>query len=106
MNNNMGIFLEAISLKRQVNIKINSKEKGIIERVCVPFDFGPSRRYKDGLDRFHFFDLNSPEGKHNLSILPEQLIEINLLTIAFNPADYITWSPINWFIQRDWGKFS
>jgi len=106
MEKHYDIFLEAIHLKRLLKIKFNSKEKGIIERTCVPFDFGPSRRSKDGFDKFHLYDLDSPDGKHTLSILPEQLLEIELLNIEFNPADYITWSPINWFTKRDWGKFS
>lgn len=106
MKNHLDVLLDAINLKKQVKIKFNSYEKGIIERKCIPFDFGPSRRYKDGLDRFHFYDLNSPDGKHNLSILPDQLIEIELLYSDFKPSDYVTWSPTNWIINRDWGQFS
>lgn len=98
-------FLFAINEMLITEITFKSAEKGIITRLCIPFDFGPSRRYKDGLDRYHFYDLNSPEGKHNLSILPEQLISITLTDNNFNPSDYITWSP-NWFVKRDWGIYS
>ncbi len=98
-------FKTAIDLKKKVELTFNSKEKGIIKRCCIPFDFGPSRRYNDKLSRFHFYDLNSPEGKHNLAILPNQVIKIEILEEAFLPKDYITWRP-NWFISRDWGKFS
>ncbi len=62
-------------------------------------------KYKDGLNRFHFLDLDSPDGKHNLSILPEQLIDLSILEVIFNPADYINWTP-KWHIARDWGKYS
>jgi hypothetical protein len=98
-------FLEAINNKLILQITFDSKEKGIIKRTCIPFDFGPSRKYKDGLDRYHFLDLDSPDGKHNLSILPDQVLNITLTNNTFNPADYISWTP-NWHISRDWGEFS
>ena len=99
------VFIESIHGLRLVKIQCNSQEKGMIERICVPFDHGPSRRYKDGLDRFHFYDLDSPDGKHNLSILPEQLIAIEILETLFDPETYVTWTP-NWIVKRDWGRFS
>ncbi len=99
-------FINAIHRKRIVKVTFSSKEKGVITRRCVPFDFGPSKRYKDGRDRFHFYDLDSPEGKHNLSILPEQLISIEILEQSFDPQIYVTWSPVSWFVERDWGLCS
>ena len=98
-------FIEAIDSTKLVSVTVNSKEKGIIKRTCVPFDFGPSRKYKDGLDRYHLLDLDSPDGPHNLSILPDQLIDLEVLGKVFDPADYINWSP-NWHLARDWGKYS
>ncbi len=98
------IFIKAIHEKKRVRVKVNSEEKGIIVRECIPFDFGPSRRYKDGNNRYHFWDLDSPDGSHNLSILPNQLIEIEILDESFIPKDYITWpAPYDWFVKRDWG---
>ncbi len=103
--NNKSLFLEAIHNKRIVKIKFNSKEKWVIVRYCIPFDFWPSRKFKDSEDRYHFWDLDSPEKKHNLSILPIQLLEIWLTDDSFFPWDYVKWQP-NWFIQREWGKYS
>ena len=99
------IFLQAINDKRIVNLTFDSYEKGIITRRCIPFDFGPSRKYKDGCDRYHFYDLDSPDGNHNLSILPDQVNEISITETNFNPGDIITWKT-NWFVKRDWGQFS
>ncbi len=99
-------MITAINGLKMIELTFNSKEKGKITRVCIPFDIGPSKKYKDGLNRFHFYDLNSPEGKHNLSILPHQIFKIEILDEIFNPGDYITWSPINWIISRNWGKYS
>lgn len=99
------LFLKAIHEKRVVEIVFNSIEKGIITRKCIPFDYGPSRKYNDGSDRYHFYDLNSPDGRHNLSIQPGQLLKIALLGESFEPSIYVTWKP-RWFVSRDWGEFS
>lgn len=100
------IFINAINQKLIVKVRINTIEKGIIERQCVPFDYGLGARIKDGLERYHFYDLDSPEGKHNLSILPSQLIEITLTGKTFEPGDYVTWKAIKWIVKRDWGVYS
>ncbi len=101
-------FLSAIDQRKIVAIKFDSKEKGIITRLCIPFDFGPSnRKLEPNPHRYHFYDLDSPEGKHNLSILPEQLLEITLTEKSFLPEDYVTWNPpYKWHIERNWGKYS
>lgn len=100
------VFLQGINEKKCVTVIFEAKEDGMPRtRKCIPFDYGESRRYKDGKERFHFYDLSSPDGKHNLSILPEQIHKIELLQETFNPADYVTWSP-SWLIARDWGNFS
>jgi hypothetical protein len=101
----LDLFLQAINQRRNVHVTVNTDQKGIIQRLCIPFDYGPSRKYKDGLDRYHFYDLDSPDGIHNLSILPEQLIEIKLTEVSFDPANYVTWKP-NWIVKRDWGVYS
>ncbi len=99
------LFLEAIQEKRIVKITFNSKAKGIIIRKCIPFDFGPSRRSHDKSDKYHFYDLDSPDGNHNLSVAESQLMKIELTKDIFDPQEYITWEP-NWFIKRDWGRYS
>lgn len=99
------LFIASIERKLILIVKVSSKEKGLITRNCIPYDFGPSRKYKDELNRYHFYDLDSPDGKHNLSILPEQLEELTLTELIFDPANYITWKT-EWFIKRDWGIYS
>ena len=105
-NQSHDVFLQAITERKKIQVKFNSKGKGIIQRICIPFDFGPWRKnLKINPDRYHLHDLDSPEGAHTLSILPEQVIEIKLSTETFNPADYITWETSR-FVQRDWGVYS
>lgn len=103
--NKLDTFIKAIHEKRMLKVKVNSIEKGIILRKCIPFDYGPSRKYNDKQNRHHFYDLDSPNGSHNLSILPSQLITIEILDETFDPKDYITWQP-KWIVSRDWGNFS
>lgn len=99
------LLTDAIRRKIILLLTFNAKEKGPVTRKCVPFDFGPSARAKDKINRYHFYDLDSPDGHHNLSIREEQIIDMKLTIEHFDPADYVKWTP-KWFIERDWGKFS
>lgn len=99
------IFLQSIAGKNIIELCFDSYEKGKITRKCIPFDFGPSRKYKDGNDRYHFYDLDSPDGNHNLSILPNQILDIILSEEVFEPGDYVKWTP-NWHVSREWGIHS
>ncbi|WP_436904818.1 hypothetical protein [Acinetobacter johnsonii] len=104
-------FLNAINEKRRVKVVFYSKEDGMnIERICAPMDFGPSRKFKDGLDRFHLWDYYPDQGKkpHPLPLTPSQIVSITLMAEHFDPAEFITWnvktSP--WHYSRDWGQYS
>jgi hypothetical protein len=101
-------FIDSIQNKKCVRVTFDSHEKGIIQRKCIPFDFAISRRYKDGVQRFHFYDLESPDGNHNLSLLPPQLISLDVLNEYFEPSDYVTWDTqkSRWSVSRDWGIHS
>jgi hypothetical protein len=101
-------FVDGLHGTRKVLLTFFSKEDGgHLVRTCAPMDFGPSRRAKDGLDRYHFWDYDSDKKPHALSLLPEQVVRIELLEERFDPAEFVTWdlgrSP--WFLSRDWGRF-
>jgi len=102
---NYDIFLQAIQQKKVVQAQVNTLSKGIIIRKCIPFDYGTGRGLKKGEQGFHFLDLDSPDGRHNLPVEPERLLSIQLLNEIFDPADYVTWTP-TWQVKRDWGKYS
>ncbi len=107
MYNHLDNFLKAIDNKLKVKITFNSKDRGQITRFCIPFDFGPSQK-KDSLDRsskYHVFDLNSPEGRHNLSINPNTVVDIEILEESFEPSEFVKWTP-SWIYARDWGIYS
>lgn len=98
-------FLRAIHEKKKIQLTFNSKEKGTITRNCIPFDYGPTKAYSDNKDRYHFYDLNSPEGKHVLLLKPEQIVNIKIIDECFEPGDYVHWKT-RWHMNRDWGKYS
>ena len=101
-------FIAAIRERKIVIITFYAQDEGRNKtRKCIPFDYGPSR--KKGLDErpdlYHFYNLDSPKGSHNLSIQPEQLESLTITDESFDPAEYVNWEP-NWYIERDWGEYS
>lgn len=101
-------FLRAIDNKLKVRITFDSKAKGRITRVCIPFDFGPSQKENaiDKSDKYHLWDLESPEGdSHNLSVAFDKIISLEVLNEGFDPGDFVSWEP-KWIYQRDWGTLS
>jgi hypothetical protein len=102
---NEEVMKKAIKEKKIVEISVNTLEKGMITRKCIPFDIGTSNKYKDGVVRYHFLTLDSPDGKHNLSVLLKDINYIKTLDEYFNPEDHINWQP-KWKLPRDWGKYS
>ena len=101
------ILIDSINKKVKVNVKFIDKSKGneIQSRLCIPFDYGPSKTSNDKSDKFQFYDLSRHRGSHILSKLPEEIIDIIQTEDRFEPADYVKWTP-HWIIPRDWGDFS
>jgi|SRR6218665_305285 len=99
------LFKRAILEKKKIKIKFIPASGDERERFCIPFDIGPSRKYQQPNLRYHMYDLNSPKGPHNLSILPEKITYIELLDEEFDPGTYIKWKP-EWLFPRDWGLYS
>jgi len=104
-NDNYVKFILAVKDKKVVKITIETKEEGPVTRTCIPFDFGANKKYKDGLDRYYFYALDSPDGRKDLPILENKLISLEILKDKFEPEDYVTWDP-NWILKRDWGSYS
>lgn len=102
-------FIGAIHSKNKIRLTFFSKEDGRnLVRTCAPMDFGPSRRAIDQSDRYHFWDYDSDTKRHTLSLLSEQVINIEILPQTFEPSEFVTWdtSTSQWFVSRDWGIYS
>ena len=109
MHSDHQTFVTAIHSKKKLKLTFFSKQdRGQLIRMCAPMDFGPSRRAKNKLDRYHFWDYESDTRKPVLSLLPEQIIQIQSIEESFDPIEFMTLdvkqSP--WFLQRNWGVLS
>lgn len=99
-------FIKAIHDKTKIRLTFYSKQdRESLVRLCAPMDYGAGSRTKDKSDRFHLWDYESATSYHPLSLLPSQIINMNFLDEAFEPSEFISWTP-NWIIKRDWGIHS
>lgn len=107
MHQDHPVFIEALEAKQRVTLTFASKEDGgqHLVRACAPMDFGPSKIAKDQSDRYHLWDYDSDTTRHTLSLLPIQVVSIELTDEEFDPAEFITWDP-DWHHPRDWGEYS
>lgn len=99
-------FIQAIHSKTKIRLTFASREDGHnLTRLCAPMDFGPSRRAHNQEDRFHFWDYESDQTNHVLSILPNQVVNMEFTSEVFDPSEFVTWQT-NWIVARDWGQYS
>lgn len=99
-------FIQSIHNKQKVRITFFSVTDGHNKtRLCAPLDFGPKARAKDQSNRYHLWDYESENGFHPLSIFPDDIVTIDFLDEPFD-LSFITWTKINWHIQRNWGHLS
>ena len=100
-------FVTALTTKKKVMLTFRSRKAGtILFRTCAPMDFGPSYRTKDRLYRYRFWDFDSDQKHRVLSLLPNEIVSIEPLDESFDPAEFVTWPTISWFLPRDWGQYS
>jgi len=99
-------FITAIQNKTKICLTFRSKEDGHnLVRLCAPMDYGPSRRAHNKNDRFHLWDYESDQKNHALSLLPNQIVNMEFISETFDPSEFVTWET-NWFVFRDWGRYS
>ncbi len=107
MHRDHATFISALEARKKVKLTFFSKEDDHeVVRTCAPMDYGPSRRARDGFDRYHFWDYDDPDQQpHTLSLRPEQITSIQATDEHFDPSEFVTWPPA-WFHPRDWGTYS
>ncbi|MGD0351543.1 MAG: hypothetical protein ABSB84_14705 [Verrucomicrobiota bacterium] len=97
-------FIEAIHAKKKVCVRFYSKaDSGVLDRVCAPMDYGPGGEIKDGLNRYWLWDYASNTGPHTLGLVPQQIVDLQVLGEVFDPAQ-LDVRPPQWSIPRDWGS--
>jgi hypothetical protein len=99
-------FIEAIGEKKKVSLRLYSKaDSGVIDLVCAPLDYGQGGGIPDGVNRYSLWDYTSNNGSHNLRLLPEQILDLSVLGVVFDPAEFGVPTPA-WSIPRNWGSQS
>lgn len=96
-------FIEALLGKKKVSVRFYSAaDSGVVDRVCAPMDYGPGSGSPDGLHRYWLWDYSSNTGTHPLGLLPQQIVDLQVLGLVFEPADFVdnAWP---WAIPREWG---
>jgi hypothetical protein len=100
-------FIEALNEKKKVRVRFYSPaDSGVVDRVCAPMDYGPGNAASaDGLHRYWLWDCAGTAGVADRGLLPEQVVELQVLGETFDPADFgdHAWP---WAIARDWGSQS
>jgi PAS domain S-box-containing protein len=104
-------FIEAIEEKHKVSLRFHSKaDNGAMDLVCAPMDYGPGAGIygpgggiPDGLIRYWLWDYKSNTGSHTLGLVPEQIVDLQVLGEVFDPAEFGV-RPWQWSIPRDWGS--
>jgi hypothetical protein len=96
-------FIEAIHEKKKVSVQFYSAaDNGVLDRVCGPLDYGPGGGIPDGLNRYWLWDYSSNTGTHTLGLLPQQIVDLQVLGEVFDPAAFGV-TPWPWAIPRSWG---
>ena len=99
-------FIEALHEKKKVRVRFYSKaDSGVLDLVCAPMDYGPGSEIKDGLNRYWLWDIGSNAGSHTLGLVPQQVVDLQVLGEVFDPAVFGV-RPWQWSIPRDWGSWS
>jgi hypothetical protein len=97
-------FIAAIEEKKKVCLRFYSRaDSGVIDLVCAPLDYGPGIGIPDGVNRYSLWDYTSNNGSHTLSLLPEQILGLQVLGEAFDPAEFGV-RPSPWLVPRTWGS--
>lgn len=82
-------FIEAIKDRKKVSVRFYSKpDSGVLDRVCAPMDYGPGEN-PDGLNRYWLWDYASETGSHTLGLVPQQIVDLQVLGDVFNPSEFV-----------------
>ncbi len=84
---NHSSFLEALNEKKKVRVRLYSvADNGVVDRVCAPMSYGLGAANQDGLNRYWLWDYASKTGSHILGLLPQAIVDLQMLGEVFDPA--------------------
>ncbi len=83
-------FIEALTEKKKVSVRFYSKpDNGVVDRICAPISYGPGSESHDDLNRYWLWDYASTTGSHVLGLVPQQIVELQVLGELFDPIPYL-----------------
>lgn len=90
-------FIEAINEKKKVSVRFYSKaDNGVLDRICAPMSYGQSSESEDELNRYWLWDYGSNTASHTLGLVPQQIVDLQVLGEVFDPAQFnIASSPVS-----------
>jgi hypothetical protein len=95
-------FVEAVVEGKKVSVRFFSlADSGVLDRICAPLDYGPGPGMPDGLNRYWVWDYQGSAGAETLALAPQQIVELQVLGAAFDPAGLAP-PPWPWAIERSW----
>jgi len=95
-------FVEAIRDKTLIRISFYSlPDAGIVDRECMPLDYGPTHGIKDGLNLYWIWDPANTAGTNPLGLSPDQIVSVQVLGKNFAP-NQLPLGTRSWNVVRDW----
>ena len=99
-------FIDAIHEKKKVCVRYYSKpDRGVLDRVCAPIDYGPGHENHDGLNRYWLWNFAGNPETQLLGLTAPEIVNVQVLGDVFDPAQVVpgSWP---WSIPRDWAGTS
>ena len=82
-------FIAAIHEKKKVCVRFYSKaDSGVLDRVCAPMGYGLGGENDNGLNRYWLWDCASNTNSHTLGLVPQQILNLQVLGEVFDPAQF------------------
>ena len=93
-------FFAAINDKKMVGVRFYSKaDHGVLDRICAPMGYGQGSESHDELNRYWLWDYAGTSGSHTLGLLPQQIMDLQVLGEVFDPAQF-TIAPVPVFASQ------
>ena len=82
-------FIAAINEKKKVSVRFYSKaDNGVLDRICAPMCYGQGSESHDELNRYWLWDYGSNASSHALGLVPQQIVDLQVLGEVFDPAQF------------------
>jgi hypothetical protein len=93
-------FLAAIKDKKMVSVRYYSKaDHGVLDRICAPMGYGQGSESDDELNRYWLWDYAGTSGSHALGLLPQEIVDLQVLGEVFDPTQFII-APVPVFVPQ------